>query len=72
MLTAAADGPEANARADHLLAVFDSMARDFSRAVLRYWDWDTNPRIAHITRLMAAIQSDLKINTIDDLSASFV
>lgn len=71
-LTAAADGPEADARADHLLAVFDSMARDFSRAVLRYWDWDTNPRIAHITRLMAAIQSDLKINTIDDLSSSFV
>ncbi|MEQ1929163.1 MAG: DUF2336 domain-containing protein [Parvularculaceae bacterium] len=40
------------ARADWLLAVFDIMARDFSRAVLRYWDWDGNPRIASITRLL--------------------
>lgn len=39
-------------RADGLLAVFDTMARDFSRAVLRYWDWDGNPRIAAITRLL--------------------
>lgn len=39
-------------KADHLLAVFDVMARDFSRAVLRYWDWDGNPRIASITRLL--------------------
>ncbi len=43
------DGAE---QAEYLLAIFDSMARDFSRAVLRYWDWDTNPRIAHITRLL--------------------
>ncbi|WP_375203585.1 DUF2336 domain-containing protein [Hyphococcus sp.] len=70
-LTEAADGPEAQDRAEALLAVFDSMARDFARAVLRYWDWDTNPRIAHITRLMSAIQSDLKINDISDLSSSF-
>lgn len=39
-------------RADVLLAVFDAMARDFSRAILRYWDWDGNPRIAAITRLL--------------------
>ncbi len=39
-------------RAESLLAVFDMMARDFSRAVLRYWDWDGNPRIAAITRLL--------------------
>jgi uncharacterized protein (DUF2336 family) len=39
-------------RAEDLLAVFDSMARDFARAVLRYWDWDGNPRIARITRLL--------------------
>lgn len=39
-------------QADYLLGVFDSLARDFSRAVLRYWDWDANPRIAHITRLL--------------------
>lgn len=64
-----AEGHEAEARAEHLLAVFDSMARDFARAVLRYWDWDTNPRIAHITRLMSAISSDLNINDIRDLSS---
>ena len=34
------DGAE---QAEYLLAIFDSMARDFSRAVLRYWDWDSNP-----------------------------
>lgn len=45
----AAQAPE---RADDLLAVFDTMARDFSRAVMRYWDWDGNPRIARITRLL--------------------
>jgi hypothetical protein len=39
-------------RAEEILAVFDAMARDFSRAVLRYWDWDGNPRIASITRLL--------------------
>ncbi|HOP18833.1 MAG TPA: DUF2336 domain-containing protein, partial [Amphiplicatus sp.] len=38
--------------ADELLAVFDSISRDFSRAILRYWDWDGNPRIARITRLL--------------------
>lgn len=37
---------------EYLLSVFDGLARDFSRAVLRYWDWDSNPRIAHITRLL--------------------
>lgn len=39
-------------QAEYLLGVFDTMARDFARAVLRYWDWDGNPRIAHITRLL--------------------
>ena len=38
--------------AEELLGVFDSMARDFSRAVLRYWDWDSNPRIARINGLL--------------------
>jgi uncharacterized protein (DUF2336 family) len=39
-------------RAEQLLAIFDSISRDFARAVLRYWDWDGNPRIAGITRLL--------------------
>lgn len=47
-----AASPEVAKRADSLLAVFDSMARDFARAILRYWDWDGNPRIARITRLL--------------------
>lgn len=45
-------------RAEELLAVFDSMARDFARAVLRYWDWDGNPRIAGITRLLGVDPED--------------
>lgn len=44
--------------ADYLLGVFDSMARDFARAVLRYWDWEGNPRIAFITRLMEMNKDD--------------
>lgn len=68
-LTAVATGEEGVAHADHLLAIFDSMARDFSRAVLRYWDWDTNPRIAHITQMMALLQSDININDLGDLSS---
>ena len=67
--TKTATGDDAIARAEHLLAVFDSMARDFSRAVLRYWDWDTNPRIAHITRLMARLEGDININDMGDMSA---
>jgi len=47
-----ADIPFSPERAEELLGVFDSMARDYARAVLRYWDWDGNPRIAHITRLL--------------------
>ena len=46
------ENPLDEQRAEDLLEVFDSMARDFSRAVLRYWDWDGNPRIAYITRLL--------------------
>lgn len=45
-------------QAEELLGIFDSMARDFARAVLRYWDWDGNPRIARITGLMG-IDEDL-------------
>ncbi|MEX6632199.1 DUF2336 domain-containing protein [Hyphococcus lacteus] len=60
-LTDAADGEAAVAHAELMLGVFDSMPRDFARAVLRYWDWETNPRIAHITRLMAALADDLSI-----------
>jgi hypothetical protein len=48
-------------RAEELLAVFDMMARDFARAVLRYWDWDGNPRIARITRLVAEEGRDHKL-----------
>ena len=60
-LADAAEGEEAIKHAEHLLGVFDSMPRDFARAVLRYWDWDTNPRIAYITRMMASIADDLNI-----------
>lgn len=49
-----------NERAEELLAVFDMMARDFARAVLRYWDWDGNPRIARITRLVASEGRDFE------------
>jgi len=46
------ENPFTEDRAEDLLGIFDSMARDFSRAVLRYWDWDGNPRIARITGLL--------------------
>lgn len=49
-----AEGSFTLARAEELLAIFDSMARDFARAVLRYWDWEGNPRIAGIARLVEA------------------
>ncbi|WP_425411021.1 DUF2336 domain-containing protein [Hyphococcus sp.] len=65
----AADVDEAEAKAEKLLAIFDSMARDFSRAVLRYWDWDTNPRIAHITRLMTKVQDEIGLRPISDADA---
>ncbi|MFN0023539.1 MAG: DUF2336 domain-containing protein [Parvularculaceae bacterium] len=48
----AGEKPLSPERAEEVLGVFDSMARDFARAVLRYWDWDSNPRIARITRLL--------------------
>lgn len=63
----AAEGEEAVEKAENLLAVFDSMARDFARAVLRYWDWDSNPRIAHITRLMTKVQDEIGIRNIGDI-----
>jgi len=40
-------------RAEDLLDVFDRMARDTSRAILRYWDWGGNPRIERITKLLS-------------------
>jgi hypothetical protein len=45
------------------------MARDFARAVLRYWDWDANPRIAHITRLMTKVQDEIGIRNISDIES---
>ncbi len=54
-----AENPLTPERAGTLLAVFDSMARDYARAVLRYWDWDANPRIARITRLLGLDDDDL-------------
>lgn len=48
-------------QAEYLLGVFDSLARDFSRAILRYWDWDSNPRIAYITRLLG-LEDDFSID----------
>jgi len=58
------DGDEGASRqkAEYLLGVFDSMARDFCRAVLHYWDWDGNPRIAHITRLLAMAEDGIEEN----------
>lgn len=47
-----AENPLDPAHAEAILGIFDSMARDYARAVLRYWDWDGNPRIAHVTRLL--------------------
>lgn len=52
LLQKAGENPLSEARAEEILGVFDSLARDFARAVLRYWDWDSNPRIARITRLL--------------------
>jgi uncharacterized protein (DUF2336 family) len=49
-----AENPLSPARAEEILSIFDSMARDYARAILRYWDWDGNPRIARITRLLGA------------------
>ena len=48
-------------QADYLLGVFDGLARDFSRAILRYWDWDSNPRIAYISRLLG-FEDDFSID----------
>lgn len=63
----AADGQEATQKAEAMLAIFDSMARDFARAVLRYWDWDANPRIAHITRLMTRARDEIGITNINEI-----
>ncbi|MBB5518245.1 DUF2336 domain-containing protein [Amphiplicatus metriothermophilus] len=54
----AIEGAITPARAEELMAVFDSMARDFARAILRYWDWEGNPRIARITRLLGLELTD--------------
>lgn len=52
LLQKSGEHPLSEARADEILGIFDSLSRDFARAVLRYWDWDSNPRIARITRLL--------------------
>ena len=52
MSSAQAEPPVDVKRAEELLEIFDAMARDNARAVLRYWDWTGNPRIAYITRLL--------------------
>ncbi|GAB4527310.1 MAG: DUF2336 domain-containing protein [Amphiplicatus sp.] len=54
----AIEGAITSERAEELLAVFDSIARDFARAILRYWDWEGNPRIARITRLLGLEVAD--------------
>ncbi len=59
---AGADETVDPARAEYLLSIFDSLARDFSRAVLRYWDWESNPRIAQITRLLGLDDDDFMID----------
>ena len=38
--------------ADYLMGIFDSIGRDFARAILRYWDWSGNPRISRISALL--------------------
>ena len=47
-------------KADYLLGIFDSLARDCCRAILRYWDWDGNPRIAHISQLLAIAEDGIE------------
>ncbi len=47
---------------EYLLGFFDTMARDFARAVIRYWDWDGNPRIAAITNLLGMMQDDVVLS----------
>ncbi|MDZ7629086.1 MAG: DUF2336 domain-containing protein [Parvularculaceae bacterium] len=58
LMQKAGENPLTPERAEEILGVFDMMARDFARAVLRYWDWDGNPRIAHITRLLGLADED--------------
>ena len=41
-----------NEHAENLMAVFDSIARDFSRAIIRYWDWRSNPRLIKINDIL--------------------
>ncbi len=55
------EGVVGSEQAEYLLSVFDSLARDFSRAILRYWDWDANPRIAYISRLLG-LDDDFSID----------
>ncbi len=55
------EGAVGSDQGEYLLTVFDGLARDFSRAILRYWDWDTNPRIAYISRLLG-IDDDFEID----------
>ncbi len=54
------DSGEAQKKADYLLGIFDSLARDCCRAILRYWDWDGNPRIAEIAQLLAIAEDGIE------------
>ena len=54
------DKDAATEKADYLLGIFDSLARDCCRAILRYWDWDGNPRIAHISQLLAKVDDGIE------------
>ena len=53
--------PELRVRGEYLQGFFDGMARDFARAIIRYWDWDGNPRIAHITNLLGLMRDDVSL-----------
>ena len=53
------DKAVATEKADYLLGIFDSLARDCCRAILRYWDWDGNPRIAQVAQLIAIEQDGI-------------
>jgi hypothetical protein len=58
-------GPAAqDDKSDYLLGVFDSLARDFARAIMRYWDWEGNPRIAHISRLLGLDDAGVKVRAL--------
>ncbi len=54
------DKDEVQQKAEYVLGIFDSLSRDCCRAILRYWDWDGNPRIAHIAQLLAIVADGIE------------